>query len=60
MIFYFIMNSNCEGVAPPVGERLGREAAEDDRVHRADARARQHRHLGKPKKLQLIMIMVMI
>jgi hypothetical protein len=31
------------GVVDAVGERVGREAAEDDGVHRADARAGQHR-----------------
>ena len=33
-------------VVHPVGERVGREAAEDDGVRRAEARAREHRDRG--------------
>ena len=33
----------CAGVVDPVAQRLGGESAKHDRVHRADAGARQHR-----------------
>ncbi len=33
----------CLRVVDPIAQRLGREAAEHDRVHRADAGAREHR-----------------
>jgi len=34
------------GVLDAAGDGFGRKAAEHHRMHRADARARQHRHCG--------------